>query len=117
MSKPFVPTWCNSPEHSWRLSRRDFLDVGMLGSVGLTLGNLFKLQAAPTATAAGHKAGAQSVIHIYLPGGMAAQESFDPKMLAPVEYRGPLSPLKTKLPGVYFTELMKETAREADKLC
>jgi hypothetical protein len=89
----------------------------MLGSVGLTLGNLFKLQAAPNATAAGHTAAAQSVIHIYLPGGMAAQESFDPKMLAPVEYRGPLSPLKTKLPGVYFTELMKETAREADKLC
>ncbi|HXJ58212.1 MAG TPA: DUF1501 domain-containing protein [Verrucomicrobiae bacterium] len=119
MSKPFTPSWCNSPEHPWRPSRRDFIYVGVLGSFGLSLGNLFKLHAASSggSGAASPTPRAQSVINIYLPGGMAAQETFDPKLLAPIEYRGPLSPLKTKLSGVYFSELMKDTARVAPKLC
>ena len=47
---------------------------------------------------------------------MAAQETFDPKMLAPIEYRGPLGTVKTKLDGVHFSEFMKETAKVADKI-
>src|SRR3954470_10056727 len=118
-SKPFIPSWCGSSEHVWRPSRREFLYVGLVGSLGLSLPNLFKLQAAEGAAAAGSapKAPAKAIINIYLPGGMAAQESFDPKMLAPIEYRGPLSTVKTKLDGIYFSEMMKETAQVADKIC
>jgi hypothetical protein len=105
--------FCNSREHLWRPNRREFLFVGVVGSVGLSLGNLFKLQA----ESAPAKARAQSVINIFLPGGIAAQESFDPKLLAPIEYRGPLGTVKTKLEGVYFSELLKQTAEVADKLC
>jgi hypothetical protein len=108
-SSPF----CNSPEHAWRPNRREFLFVGLVGSLGLTLGNSFKLQA----QSAGARARAQSVINIFLPGGIAAQESFDPKLLAPIEYRGPLSTVKTKLEGVYFSEALKHTAEIADKIC
>src|SRR5882724_9682019 len=104
--------FCNSAEHVWRPNRREFLFVGLIGSVGLTLGNLFKLQA----QSAGPKARAQSVINIFLPGGIAAQESFDPKLLAPIEYRGPLGTVKTKLDGVHFSELMAKTAGVADKI-
>src|SRR5262245_18893053 len=117
MSKSLFPSWCGSSEHPWYPSRREFLYVGMLGSFGLSLGNLFKLQAAPAGTEAARAARAQSVINIYLPGGMAAQETFDPKLLAPIEYRGPLSPLITMLDGVYFSDLMKDTARVANKIC
>ncbi len=106
-------SFCCSPQHTWRPSRREFVFVGLVGSVGLTLGQLFKLQAA----AAPAKARAQSVINIFLPGGMAAQESFDPKLLAPIEYRGPLGAVKTKLEGVYFSEVLRQTAGVADKLC
>ncbi|HYV27676.1 MAG TPA: DUF1501 domain-containing protein [Candidatus Eisenbacteria bacterium] len=105
--------FCNSPEHIWRPNRREFLFVGLVGSVGLNLGNLFKLQAQSVIA----KARAQSVINIYLPGGIAAQESFDPKLLAPIEYRGPLDKVKTKLEGVYFGEHLKQTAEIADKIC
>lgn len=109
--------WCGSPEHGWNPSRREFLFVGLLGTLGLTMGDMFKLQASSAGKVAGGKdAPAKSIINIYLPGGMAAQESFDPKTLAPIEYRGPLSPIKTKLAGVYFSELMKDTARVADKI-
>lgn len=108
----FNASFCNSPEHNWRSNRREFLFVGLVGSLGLTLGNLFKLQAQSAA-----KPRAQSVINIFLPGGIAAQESFDPKLLAPIEYRGPLGTVKTKLEGVYFSELLKHSAGVADKLC
>ncbi|MEY2408592.1 MAG: hypothetical protein QOF48_1262 [Verrucomicrobiota bacterium] len=114
MSNAFLPTWCKSADHTWRPSRREFLHVGAIGGLGLSLGGLFRLQAG---TAPAKNAAAQSVISIYLPGGMAAQESFDPKLLAPIEYRGPLGTVKTRLDGVYFSEMMKDTARVADKIC
>src|SRR5437879_2854760 len=108
-----ISCFCNSTEHIWRPNRREFLFVGLVGSVGLTLGNLFKLQA----QSAGSKAPAQSVINIFLPGGIAAQESFDPKVLAPIEYRGPLGTVKTSIEGVHFSEHLKQTAKIADKIC
>jgi hypothetical protein len=104
---------CGRPAHIGHPNRREFLFVGLLGSIGLTLGQWFKLQA----QSAGAKARAQSVINIFLPGGLAAQESFDPKLLAPIEYRGPFGAVKTKLDGVYFSEHLKHTAAVADKLC
>jgi hypothetical protein len=106
-------SFCKSREHIWRPNRREFLFVGLVGSVGLTLGNLFKLRAQTP----GLKPRAESIINIFLPGGMAAQETFDPKLLAPIEYRGPLGTAKTKLDGVYFSEALKKTAEVADKLC
>jgi uncharacterized protein (DUF1501 family) len=116
MSKLFVPTWCNSSDHVWRPSRREFLFTGVIGTLGLTMGDFFKLQAAGKASGQPPKATAQSVIQIYLPGGMAAQETFDPKLHAPIEYRGPFSPLKTRLDGVHFSEVMTQTAKVADKI-
>jgi hypothetical protein len=77
------------------------------------MGDIFRLQAqsvSPTAKA-------KSVINIFLPGGIAAQESFDPKLLVPIEYRGPLGAVKTKLDGIYFSEQLKHTAEIADKIC
>src|ERR1041385_2133639 len=110
--KACTSSFCGSPEHMWRPNRREFLFVGLVGSIGLTLGKSFKLQA----ESAGAKAKAQSIINIFLPGGIAAQESFDPRMLAPIEYRGPLGSVKTKIEGVYFSELLKQTADVADKI-
>src|SRR5688500_17065492 len=117
MSDSSGHSWCNSPDHIWRPSRREFLYVGLVGTLGLSLGNLFRLQAtAKSGTAAAKEGVAKSIINIYLPGGMSAQESFDPKMLAPIEYRGPLGTVKTKLEGVHFSAFMKETAKVADKI-
>jgi hypothetical protein len=104
-------------EQSWQPPRREFLYVGLLGSLGLTLGQWFKLQAAAPGPAAAVKgARAQSVIHLFLPGGLAAQESFDPKLYAPIEFRGPLGTVKTRLEGVHFSEHLRHTAQIADKL-
>jgi hypothetical protein len=59
---------------------------------------------------------AKSIIQIILPGGLAAQESWDPKPEAPIEYRGPLGVVKTKIPGVVFSENLSRTAQIADKI-
>ena len=59
---------------------------------------------------------AKSVIFIYLPGGMAAQESFDPKSLSPIEYRGPMGSIQTNITGTFLNEKLVKTAGIADKL-
>jgi len=98
-------------------SRREFFYVGLLGGLGLTLPQFLRERAAAdTKTYSTHDAVAQGIIHIFLPGGMAHQESFDPKPLAPAEYRGPFGAIDTSLPGVQFGEMMKETAKLADKM-
>ena len=71
------------------ISRRGFLTVGTIGLGGLTLADLLRVQArAEQKNYAPIAAKADSVIHIFLPGGIAHQETFDPKPFAPVEYRG-----------------------------
>ena len=77
------------------LSRRNVLTVGAVGGLGLSLTDFFRIQAARAAVPAGSgekqfqsvEGTAKSVIFIFLPGGMAQQESFDPKPHAPLEYR------------------------------
>src|SRR5688572_18067907 len=92
-------------------TRRDLIRVGWLGGLGLTLGQHLKLDAARAADPA-RKAEpkAKSVIHIYLQGGFAHMDSFDPKPDAPAEYRGVLGTVETKVPGVRFSEHMVKTA-------
>ncbi|MFM7108832.1 MAG: DUF1501 domain-containing protein, partial [Planctomycetaceae bacterium] len=99
-------------------NRREFLHVGALTGLGLSLGGLFRAQAARAdAKAPAHFDGtAKSVIHVWLPGGWAQQETFDPKPLAPAEYRGDLGAIDTKLTGVQFSEKLARTAQIADKI-
>src|SRR5208283_6149352 len=115
--KPTTGTWRDDPAHFRRPTRRAFLHVGLVGGLGLTLDQFFRLQAAHGNTpAAGKPAPAQSLIHIFLPGGCAHQDTFDPKPLAPIEYRGEMGVIKTKVDGVFFNEYMKQTALVADKI-
>ena len=94
------------------ISRRDFIGIGTLSFLGLSLPQVLKAEK----TFAQSKEGkAKNVIFIYLPGGFAHQETFDPKYLAPIEYRGPLGTVRTST-GEYFSEYMKETAKIADKI-
>lgn len=97
-------------------SRRGFLAVGSFG-FGLTLADFFKMKARADQKNFGPiPAKADSVIHIFLPGGIAHQESFDPKPYAPLEYRGELGVVKTKLDGEVFSETLPKTAQIADKI-
>ncbi len=100
-------------------NRRGFLQVGYCGLLGLGLDEFFRMEARGVDTVGGRpsKEGkAKSIIHIFLPGGMAHQDSFDPKPLAPVEYRGEVGSIKTKVEGTFLSEYLPKTAQIADKI-
>ena len=98
-------------------SRRGFLQVGLLGGLGLTLPQFLKMEAKGAQKDYKTREGvAKSVIQIFLPGGMAHQESWDPKPYAPSEYRGPFSPINTTIKGEKFSQYLKATAKVADKM-
>lgn len=99
------------------LSRRGFLTVGAVAGGALTLADVLRLEARAEQKNYDHiEAKAKSVIHIFLPGGIAHQETFDPKPYAPIEYRGELGVVETKIPGEPFSETLPRTAQIADKL-
>ena len=100
------------------LSRRNLLTIGAVGGIGLTLTDFFRMKTAQAdqKNYESKEGTAKSVIYIFLPGGMAQQESFDPKPFAPLEYRGPMRSIATKLTGVRINEMFKQTASIADKL-
>lgn len=98
----------------WNPTRRDVLRVGSVtASTGLfpALG----LQAADPART-DHPGRAQSVIFLWMGGGVTHHESFDPKPQAPKEIRGTLSPIATSMSGVQFCETCPNLAKIADDL-
>jgi uncharacterized protein (DUF1501 family) len=110
-------SWYSDPSHFVRPSRRDVLRVGWLGALGLSLGSFFELEQAQAGDSTPRtEPRAKSVIHIYLQGGFAHMDSFDPKPDAPAEYRGILSTVPTNLTGVRFSEHMTKCAAVADRV-
>ncbi len=115
-AKPHV---CGGPVVPSFFGRRSFVQAGVLGGLGLTMGDYFRLRAGIVRSPNGAKlpeGKAKSVIQIYFPGGVAQQETWDPKPEAPIEFRGPLGVVKTKIPGVVFSENLSRTAAIADKI-
>jgi hypothetical protein len=94
------------------VTRRSLLQIGASTVLGLSLGDLARLRAAsPGATGT-----AKSVLLLWLWGGPAQLDTWDPKPNAPPEYRGPFAAVPTRVPGVRFGELFPKTAGLADKL-
>lgn len=87
------------------MQKRHFL----FGLSTLTLPSLLKAQYGAK------KAKAKNVIYVFLEGGISAQETFNPKPLAPVEYRGPFGAIKTKTDGLLFSEQFPLLSLQTDK--
>ena len=105
----------------WRrcdgVTRRDLLRVGGLTALGFGLGDLCRIQrAAAKENQPLRRKPAKSCILIWLDGGPSHLETFDLKPDAPVEVRGPLESIATKLPGVRISECLPKTAAMLDKL-
>src|SRR5664279_2800339 len=84
------------------VSRRDFLQVGTLGAIGLSLPDLLAAQA-HGAVKKDHDE--RSVIMIFNLGAPSQIDTFDMKPEAPVEIRGPFKPIKTVAPGIDICEI------------
>ncbi|GIV26208.1 MAG: hypothetical protein KatS3mg027_0022 [Bacteroidia bacterium] len=92
-------------------SRRDFLRVGAIGSLGLSLPMWLKLKA----EGAVREAPAKAVIQIWLSGGPSHVDIWDPKPNAPDDFRGPFKVCQTSVPGVYISEYLPRMAKIFDR--
>ncbi|MBI2824582.1 MAG: DUF1501 domain-containing protein [Planctomycetia bacterium] len=105
------------------VSRREFLRIGGLGAVGLSLVDLIRhrADAATTSAAPGTSAApsskARSCIVLVLMGGPPQHSTWDPKPNAPAEVRGEFAPIATRVPGLSVSELLPKTATLAEHLC
>jgi uncharacterized protein (DUF1501 family) len=91
------------------MGRREFLRAGSLGMLGLTLPQLAAARPAPSRRA-------KACIVLFMWGGPAQQDTWDPKPNAPAEYRGEFRPISTNVPGIQICEHLPLLARRADKL-
>ena len=93
-----------------RINRRQLLEAGAISAWGWSLADW--LRAAQRESPDG---AAKSVILLWLWGGPSHLDTFDLKPRAPIEYRGPYSPIATSVPGVQICELLPELAKRADR--
>src|SRR5687768_9148668 len=102
-----------------KMTRRNLLRVGGSSILGLSLGQMLRLNAFGN-TATSGKGGpgwgkAKSVIMVYLQGGPSHLDMWDPKENVPDKIRSPFTNLKTKIPGINFTENLPKLAQVNDK--
>jgi hypothetical protein len=89
------------------LARREALQVGAIGLLGLGINHLMGLgdRGVARAATAEVKAGtAKKCIFIFLSGGLAQHESFDMKPQASDDVRGEFRPMATQTPGLQICE-------------
>src|SRR6185295_7971975 len=96
------------------MPRRDFIQLGFFGALGLGLTDLLRLRAEAAQTPGSGKR--VNCILIWLDGGPSHFETFDPKPDSPSEIRGDLKTLPTSVPGVHFCEVVPKLAKAANKL-
>jgi uncharacterized protein (DUF1501 family) len=93
------------------LSRRRFLQVGGLATLGLSLPSFLRLRAADPAPA--NRSDVNCIL-LWMQGGPSHLDTFDPKPDAPAEVRGEFGTIPTTLPGVRFSEHLPRLAKLTD---
>src|SRR5262249_20830666 len=109
--------WWSSPVPCHpRFHRREAIQAGAIGLLGLGMNHLEPLRALGAALSgpAGTRAGtARSVIYIFLSGGLSQLESFDLKPEAPEGIRGEFRPIATRTPGIAICEHLPRLAERS----
>ena len=104
----------DSGSRGGQLSRREVLKRGVIGATGLLMSDRPEARAAGVPQSSKEKA--KSVIQIWMWGGPAHLDSFDPKPEAGYDYCGPLAKsIDTNVNGMSLGESLPELAKQADK--
>ncbi len=113
MPSPPANTGCAEFQRQTGLDRRGFLRAGGLGLAGLSLPDLLAIdaQAKPNSPASTDN----SVLILWMRGGPSQHETWDPKMLAPAEYRGAFGATETSVPGIEICDMLPRCAQLMDK--
>jgi hypothetical protein len=89
-------------------SRRDFLRVGAVGAMGLSLSGMLRAQERSETSSSPR---AKSVVLVYLGGGLSHHDTFDPKPEAPEEIRGKYQAIETSVQGLRIGERLPKMAQ------
>jgi len=100
--------------HPARVSRRELLQVGYSGLLGIGLSSLTAQQAFAETTGRSGKRG-RSVILVFLTGAASHLDTLDPKPDAPAEVRGEFKPIATRTPGMQLSEHLPRLASRSDR--
>jgi hypothetical protein len=100
------------------LTRRDMLTAGGLSLFGFGLGDYFRLRDLQAASPERARSfgRAKACILLYLYGAPSQLELCDMKPHAPLEIRGELKPIRSRLPGLDVCELMPHAAQVMDRV-
>jgi hypothetical protein len=99
------------------LTRRSFVEAGVLGVGGLSLAQMMSLRSdAAKLESANDSAADTSVILIWMSGGPGHHETWDPKPDAVSQFRGPFGAISTNVGGIQFSEMLPEQAKIADRI-
>ncbi|MCH2201712.1 MAG: DUF1501 domain-containing protein [Fuerstiella sp.] len=96
-----------------RIARREIIQSGAIGLLGLTTQNVISSRAVADMEMT---LPAKKVVYIFLPGGPPQHETFDPKPMATAEVRGEFNAIETAVPGMLFCEHLPLLAQQADKI-
>lgn len=100
------------------LTRREWLQIGGCGLLGLTLPDILKQTARASSDEKSGGRGwgkTKSVIFVFLQGGPPHLDLWDPKPDAPQAIRGPFKKIPTNVAGIELSETQPLLARCADK--
>ena len=102
-----------SHRHAVGVHRRELLQVGYSGLLGISLASLFgqRAEASPPQQTRRPK----SVIMVFLTGAASHLDMFDMKPDAPAEIRGEFRPTATRVPGLHVCEHLPRLAARSDK--
>src|SRR5262249_53725299 len=94
-------------------SRREVLQVGGAGLLGMSLPNVLAAEAVQTPQVAR----AKSVLFVFLYGGPSQLETFDMKPDAPSAVRGPFRPIASHTPALRICEPLPRLAQRSGDYC
>jgi len=96
--------------HPIGVNRRELLQVGYSGLLGLGMSSLARAKDAPSLSGAKKP---KSVLIVFLTGAASHFETFDPKPDAPDEIRGEYKHIGTKTPGLLACEYLPKLAERS----
>jgi hypothetical protein len=111
------PTHLGHPPASG-INRRELLQVGYSGLLGIGLSSVLAQRSAAAASRGGKEQGARkprSVVLVFLTGAPSHIDLFDLKPDAPSEVRGAFKPIATRVPGIDICEHLPRLAARADR--
>src|SRR5437764_4353661 len=100
--------------HRIGINRRELLQVGYSGLLGISLSSLTAARAEAGKTSR-VPSKPRSVILVFLTGAPSHLDTFDMKPDAPPEVRGEFKPIATKVPGLHVCEHLPRLAARADR--